>query len=1124
MVNIINITPRMIKNYGFTTKSEAILFKKNNNIKSRKNETGVEFLTRMRDLKNQQLQEIENKKIDILFKQIKQNEKKLNKEKERINNKYNEIMKKININNNNKEEQYMKIINNLNNDIIKNASIKFNSNEDFLLFLNLLQLNNIQNLVINIDGVYKFLNYNSINKLKISLNQNIDDFYNPTSIKNLINSVVSISKYTPNPNFISKYTKKSGAFFPYLYKNIDHDFSKYQIFKTFDIKNYYHNCLYYALEQLKLSQDKLNHIKYIVKNRNINKSELTNVIKNIDICIHVHYYKKSGKQSINKYNTKSNNIYHIGLFFGHYFLYDILNITINKTVIKSSLQLFSFLINNKDTYLTNFTNDNFYNLTYTTDNITNLEYDEKYVIEYNELLKKQNEVIRKEESENNKIIYFDFETYVDISDNNKIKPYQVGFSGSNDEDFYMCINDNKNNLSSYNIADDMLERIIIHYPNYDNYILYAHNLKFDSCFFNFSKLSNINIISKDNNLYEMKFVYYFKKTPYNFICRDTLKHLAYKLSKLPEIFNLQGEFKNKEVIPYKLYTIDNINKKWINIGEAIENLYKYKLNCSETDLINFINNIKIWDCSQNKLNVNLYNDLIKQLYIKNNIKKNILNKIKSIDNNLNIIKYSEKYNRLDVLILKQAFNSWASQVREFTGLNVFNILTSASLAHKYMINRGVYKNLNCINGVAQQFIQKTVYGGRCMSNQNKKYLLRNMRIQDFDAVSLYPSGIYRMHELGGFLKGLPKILNEEQLNLNFLNSVDGYFIEIKIINKLKNLNFPLIPLRKDNQLIYNNELLYNEIIHVNRIQLEDLMNFNKMKEEDFKIIRGYYFNEGRDDTFCKIIKELFDKRVEYKKNKNPLQESVKLLLNSSYGKTIQHASESSIKILSDITYNNNNKYQQFINYNYNILKSSKKIDNVYGECNKYIVETHNNIINHFTYCHVGSEILSMSKRIMSEVMCLAEQNGIKIYYQDTDSMHIEEHNIPILEKLFKEKYNKDLIGSHMGQFHSDFSSNILKGDIYSSTCIILGKKAYLDILKTDDSNDVDYHCRMKGVSEDSINNFCKKHNMTLEAVFEGLYLGKKYSFDLTCENTVPKFKTNCFSTLDINNFDRQIRF
>ena len=38
---------------------------------------------------------------------------------------------------------------------------------------------------------------------------------------------------------------------------------------------------------------------------------------------------------------------------------------------------------------------------------------------------------------------------------------------------------------------------------------------------------------------------------------------------------------------------------------------------------------------------------------------------------------------------------------------------------------------------------------------------------------------------------------------------------------------------------------------------------------------------------------------------------------------------------------------------------------------------------------LGVQILSMSKRIMNEVMTTAEDLDIEIYYQDTDSMHIE---------------------------------------------------------------------------------------------------------------------------------------
>ena len=57
-------------------------------------------------------------------------------------------------------------------------------------------------------------------------------------------------------------------------------------------------------------------------------------------------------------------------------------------------------------------------------------------------------------------------------------------------------------------------------------------------------------------------------------------------------------------------------------------------------------------------------------------------------------------------------------------------------------------------------------------------------------------------------------------------------------------------------------------------------------------------------------------------------------------------------------------------------------------------------MSHYNYCHCGVEILSMSKRIMNEVMCSAEDLDLEIFYQYTDSMHIKYEEVPILTKDF----------------------------------------------------------------------------------------------------------------------------
>ena len=102
-----------------------------------------------------------------------------------------------------------------------------------------------------------------------------------------------------------------------------------------------------------------------------------------------------------------------------------------------------------------------------------------------------------------------------------------------------------------------------------------------------------------------------------------------------------------------------------------------------------------------------------------------------------------------------------------------------------MLKSGCYDNVYQVSGVLQQYISKCVVGGRVMTANNKQYHVKK-KIADFDACSLYPSAMYFML---GFLKGLPKVLNNK--DYTFLEQEDGYFIRIKVIKLNKHLYFPL---------------------------------------------------------------------------------------------------------------------------------------------------------------------------------------------------------------------------------------------------------------------------------------------------------------------------------------------
>ena len=67
-----------------------------------------------------------------------------------------------------------------------------------------------------------------------------------------------------------------------------------------------------------------------------------------------------------------------------------------------------------------------------------------------------------------------------------------------------------------------------------------------------------------------------------------------------------------------------------------------------------------------------------------------------------------------------------------------------------------------------------------------------------------------------------------------------------------------------------------------------------------------------------------------------------------------------------------------------------------------------------------TQILSMSKRIMNEVMYLAGDLGIQIYYQNTELTHIPKDQSETLAHEYLLKCNRDLIRNQLVQFHNDF--------------------------------------------------------------------------------------------------------
>ena len=367
---------------------------------------------------------------------------------------------------------------------------------------------------------------------------------------------------------------------------------------------------------------------------------------------------------------------------------------------------------------------------------------------------------------------------------------------------------------------------------------------------------------------------------------------------------------------------------------------------------------------------------------------------------------------------------------------------------------------------------------------------------DYDAVSLYPSAMARLYTV----EGKPEVIEKSYTNCSAIpedfKNYSAYIVEIKITKVGKHYPFPLIVQHTEDGNLNKDDGIDEQhpvSMFVDNIYLEDLVNFQHIT---FDIIRGYYWTGKKDYRIQEVIKHIFNKRLEYKKENNPLQELYKLIMNSCYGKCIEKpVMKDSVYVKDEIVKKKRetfNPYIRFVNKHYNEIVEDIKVSETIHEI-KRLKPTN----NHFNNSLLGIQILSMSKRIMNEVMCLAYDIGCHIFYQDTDSMHIFKDDLPKLEEAYKNKYNRELRGSNLGQFHSDFPevNGGTKGEVpVSIHSIFLMKKVYLDVL-TDSSGKIDYMVRGKGLTQASIKAAADRFGGYVN-LYTSMFNGEAVTFDL----------------------------
>ncbi|CAL6077455.1 DNA_polymerase [Hexamita inflata] len=690
------------------------------------------------------------------------------------------------------------------------------------------------------------------------------------------------------------------------------------------------------------------------------------------------------------------------------------------------------------------------------------------------------------------IVYADFESFTkDENDNNIVhKP------------FLLCWTvDGETVYSGKTIFSliDYIEQMMIQ-EGYSKFLVLYHNLSYDASFILQQQITIRDILKPDNQIIQFTVQ---RRNNLSILFRDSMRLTGndVSVSKMPAMFytkEMQSKI-YKEIFPYTYYTMNRYCNKIGSIEEASKHIGK---NTKEEFILSIRN---------------------AQAYVD--------------EDTFDLQKYALYYCQQDVRVLCKSMQLFEKMIKEQFDLELFKYVSISSLSLEVQKQRGCFDECVQVTGQLRKFLQQFVIGGRVMTADNKIIKvgkefpidLENKQVvvinkddtTDDDCTSMYPSAQRRMYYPTGICKTLTKEYIQYYNNPNNLfkitldqNSQDQstLYLEVKLKKSSTFIrrDFPLISYKnKDGVRMFTNDFDTERSYFYDCISLQDLITFQHI---EYEIISGVRF-VGRNYTIEDVILDMFTKRQQFKKQGNPVQIIYKLMLNSSYGKTIEAVHNTEDVILTQ------KEYVDYIYKNKDFIKDITQIGD------KYIVNVRSEVVDQTAYTYIGVLILSVSKRIMNEVMCTAEDTGIKIYYQDTDSIQISKADVPILNDAFFKKYSRERQGKGMGQFHEDYESK--KGEVtHASRAIYLGKKFYaveLQVETKEHKQDIDYHLRGKGVTTQSILKKCSDYKCDPIELYNKLSNHEEIEFDLCTDK--PCFEKNkAYEYVSRESFIRKVKF
>eukprot|EP00122_Pirum_gemmata_P008676 Pgem_evm2s8004 len=599
-------------------------------------------------------------------------------------------------------------------------------------------------------------------------------------------------------------------------------------------------------------------------------------------------------------------------------------------------------------------------------------------------------------------------------------------------------------------------------------IVYGYNIKYDSCFLVQHPMFNgMSQLEKDNRIYEVRGTYlpfstkdYPNKCTCNqtsIVVRDLLHFYGVKLSAAAEMCGLEDA---KDTLPYRYYTMKRMynyqrheqihgHKKLVSIKKLKQTFYRSvnypQIPKEENDYANYeisiktklMKKYKLEDCKEfNENHWEYYNkkmDEYEEVETKNDyknineanrrygrecrdewrrfyqqiVKTNPGKTKKQLEKvGVDAFELCRYYCIKDVQITMQCAIFMRDNLKQhFNGIDLENYTTVSSMANDYCKKQGCFDDVYQLGGLRRFYMEQAIRGGRSATAGNKNYYIEgdplnktgnNLKPLDFN--SLYPAALAFFQ---GFPKGKAKLLTPNEL-LNFKENwwdTDRY---TQFIVQVYLKEDPV--LKHDHPVLsfYNNEThkidWINEwkgkYVWVDAYLLRDVIEW---QPTDLEIIGGYYWDEGFNTKIRTVITHIYNQRVALKKDKNPLQSVYKLMMNSIYGKCLQKKSFVETKTF---TADSEEASIYFAIHHKRFLRG-------YKFSNKIVLKFSKSGISDFGNVHLGVFVLNYSKRIMNRLLQLAQHNDIKVFYCDTDSVHVFSKDIPRLAELFKQTFQEE---------------------------------------------------------------------------------------------------------------------